>query len=56
VRSNAQIATDANRWAAQRTMRSDAQIALENAMRANARMFLHSDRQQKMRNTNRQAH
>ncbi len=53
ARSDAQIATDAKRWAVQRATRSNAQIASENATCANARMFLHFDRQQEMRNTDR---
>jgi hypothetical protein len=56
ARSDAQIAADVNRRATQRATRSDALIASENAACANARMLLHFDRQQEMRNTDRHAH
>jgi hypothetical protein len=53
---DAQIAADASRWATQKAVRSDAYFALENAMRANARTLLHTNRQQETRNTDRQVH
>ncbi len=53
---DAQIAADVNRQAAQRATRNNAQIALENVACANARMLLHSDRQQETCNADRQAH
>jgi hypothetical protein len=44
ARSKEQRAVDANRRATQRVARSDVQIALENATRANTRTLLHPDR------------
>jgi hypothetical protein len=40
----------------QRTSCNDAQIALENVGRVNARTLLHSDRQHEMHNTDPQVH
>jgi hypothetical protein len=56
VHNNTQIATDASRRAAQRIARNNAQITLENVVHANARMFLHPDKQQEMRNADHHAH
>ncbi len=42
--------------ATQRAMRNDAQIALENVVRANVRTLLHPDKQQGTRNADHQAH
>ncbi len=56
ARRDAQIATNANRRAAGRAAHNNAQIALENVTCANARMLLHSNKQQEMRNVDRQAH
>ncbi len=47
---------DANWWATQRATRSNAHIALENAMCANAQMLLHPNRQPEMHNADCQAH
>jgi hypothetical protein len=56
ARSKEQCAMDTSRRVTQRAARSDAQIALENAARANARTLLHPDKQQETRNANHQAH
>jgi hypothetical protein len=51
ARNNEHIAVDATRHAAQKVAHNDAQIALENVASINARMHLHSNRQQEMCNT-----
>ncbi len=56
ARSKEQRAVDASWRAAQRAARSNVQIALENAMCANAWMLLHPNRQQKTHNADCQAH
>ncbi len=56
IRFEEQLVADASRRAIQRTVCNNAQIALEIAVRANAQTLLHPDRQQEMRNANRQAH
>jgi hypothetical protein len=55
ARSKEQHAMDASRRAAQRPMRSNVQIVLENATCANAWTFLHPNRQQETHNTDCQA-
>ncbi len=47
---------DAKQQAAHKAARHNAQITLESVTRANARMLLHSDRQQETRNVDRRAH
>jgi DTW domain-containing protein YfiP len=56
MRNDALIVVDASWRAAQRVARSDVQIALENVVHVNTMTLLHSDRQQEMRNADRQAH
>jgi hypothetical protein len=56
VRKDAQNATNASWQVVQRTACNDAQIALKNVGRVNARTFLHYDKQQEMHNTDPQAH